>query len=217
MPIKINLLAEEQVAEELRRKDPLKRAIVIAGVLVALVIGYAGMSIVRTKGMVAQAESAEAAYDEIKAKEFALRDLRAFSGQLERNLDSLNRLATNRFLMAPVLNELQYCVLDGIRLTQFQMVQNYSYVEAIKARDDIGQKAVPPKSIEHKLFRIEAEDTNEKFNEFMARIGQRFEGQLRKREGVSLQSRSDPIDKGDGKPFRAIVIECRYPDITREP
>lgn len=217
MPIKINLLAEEQVAEELRRKDPLKRAIVIAAGVVALVIIYAGMSIVRTKGVASEAERAEKAYDDIKGKEFELKDLRALAGKYERNLSLLHRLTTNRFLLAPVLNELQYCMLDGVRLTQFQMVQTYSYVEAIKAREDIGQKAVPPKSIEHKLFRMEAQDTEEKFNEFMAKISQRFEGQLRKREGVSLQSRSDPIVKGGEKPFRAIVIECRYPDITREP
>ena len=38
MPIRINLLAEAQAAEELRRKNPVKRGIWIGGFLVLVVI-----------------------------------------------------------------------------------------------------------------------------------------------------------------------------------
>ncbi len=40
MPIKINLLAEAQHAEDLRRRDPVKRGIWISGFLVFLVLLY---------------------------------------------------------------------------------------------------------------------------------------------------------------------------------
>jgi len=38
MPIRINLLAEAQAAEEMRRKDPVKRAIWIGGFVVFLTL-----------------------------------------------------------------------------------------------------------------------------------------------------------------------------------
>ena len=38
MPIRINLLAEAQAAEEMRRKDPVKRAVWIGGFVIFLVL-----------------------------------------------------------------------------------------------------------------------------------------------------------------------------------
>ena len=40
MPIRINLLAEAQALEEMRRKDPVKRAALAAGALVCLALVY---------------------------------------------------------------------------------------------------------------------------------------------------------------------------------
>ena len=38
MPLRINLLAEAQAAEELRRRNPVKRALWIGGFIVALIL-----------------------------------------------------------------------------------------------------------------------------------------------------------------------------------
>ncbi len=35
MPIRLNLLAEAQAAEEMRRRDPVKRALWLAGLIIA--------------------------------------------------------------------------------------------------------------------------------------------------------------------------------------
>ena len=43
MPIHINLLAEAQAAEELRRRDPVKRAIFIGISLVIVALMWSGM------------------------------------------------------------------------------------------------------------------------------------------------------------------------------
>ena len=140
------------------------------------------------------------------------------TGRLEGNLASLHRLATNRFLWAPVLNELQYSVIDGIRFTQIDLEQRYQHIDGIPAREDIQQEAVPAKAIENILFRVQAEDRGEKFNDFIDVLAKRFEGKLKKREGVSLESRSDPVVSPDGSDsYRAIMIECKYPETTREP
>src|SRR5438552_16458737 len=42
MPIRINLLAEAQALEELRRRDPVKRAIWIAAAIGGIVLGWSG-------------------------------------------------------------------------------------------------------------------------------------------------------------------------------
>ena len=38
MPIRLNLLAEAQAAEEMRRRDPVKRALWVAALIVALML-----------------------------------------------------------------------------------------------------------------------------------------------------------------------------------
>ena len=40
MPIRLNLLAEAQAAEEARRRDPVKRAILAAAFLVAIMLAW---------------------------------------------------------------------------------------------------------------------------------------------------------------------------------
>src|SRR5580765_5785017 len=42
MPIRLNLLAEAQAAAEMRRRDPVKRAIMASVVLIALALGWSG-------------------------------------------------------------------------------------------------------------------------------------------------------------------------------
>jgi hypothetical protein len=54
MPIKINLLAEAQIAEDLRRSDPVKRAIFIGALLVALALVWS--SSLQLEAMIAKSE-----------------------------------------------------------------------------------------------------------------------------------------------------------------
>lgn len=42
MPIRLNLLAEAQAMEEMRRRDPVKRAIWVGSLLVAVALAWAG-------------------------------------------------------------------------------------------------------------------------------------------------------------------------------
>src|SRR5258705_11338657 len=54
MPIHINLLAESQALEEMRRRDPVKRAIWVASVLAGVILLWAGY--LQSKAMVAKRE-----------------------------------------------------------------------------------------------------------------------------------------------------------------
>ena len=63
-------------------------------------------------------------YESVQKEETELREIRAKSGELEDRLIALYRLATNRFMWAPVLDELQNCMIDGVYLTQLETTQS---------------------------------------------------------------------------------------------
>ncbi|MGC3957234.1 MAG: hypothetical protein QM813_04480 [Verrucomicrobiota bacterium] len=65
MPIRLNLLAEAQAAEELRRNDPVKRALWVSVLLIALVLVWA--SSLQLKLIVAKRNSAQSKPKSINA------------------------------------------------------------------------------------------------------------------------------------------------------
>lgn len=218
MPIRINLLAEERAADDLRRKDPLKRAIVIAAAVVGVVILFTAYNTFRVRASTQQADATREAYEQLAETELKLKEMRANTGSLENNLFALHRLATNRFLWAPVLNELQYCNLDGIKVTLFKSRQVYQHTDGVKLPPDANKPDIPPKAAELISFRIEAQDRGDVYERFVAEIGQRFDGKLKPNRGYYLDLLSEPIESPDGKDsYRAIAVECVYPETIRVP
>ena len=113
MPIRINLLAEAQAAEELRRKDPVKLAFYVAGFVVFLIalwamtlqfkIMAAGSDL---SGLGSKWKSIEPRYNEVvQRKRQAI--------EMEEKLAALGRMTTNRFLWANALNAFQQS-LNGL-------------------------------------------------------------------------------------------------------
>ncbi len=125
MPIRINLLAEGQAAEELRRKDPVKRGIWIAGFFVSLVllwllklqcdIWFDQKDLTRINSR----------WTEIKANYAAVTNNVMKTAEINRKLVALDQLTTNRFLWAPVLNALQKCVVNNVQVLRFRGDQVY--------------------------------------------------------------------------------------------
>jgi hypothetical protein len=116
------LLAESQAAEELRRRDPVKRAAYIAGFVVFLVVLWSGtlqMKIIATnsdlRGLSSQWDSISEGYN--KAVELQRGNI-----EVSQKLDGLNRLATNRFLWGTALNALQQ-TMDGVEQVQVLRVR----------------------------------------------------------------------------------------------
>src|SRR3954465_12616130 len=107
MPIRLNLLAEAQELEELRRRDPVKRAIAAGIVLVLLVLAYSSSLLFKTmmtKGDLSRLEgnlgSLTNEYRQILLSQNNL-------VETKQKIEALNRLAANRFLMGNLLNGLQ--------------------------------------------------------------------------------------------------------------
>src|SRR5687768_6525985 len=116
MPIRINLLAEQQAAEDARRKDPVKRTLVIGGALVVATICWTLMTFMQVKAKRSEFQNEEARFKELDEKAKAARTMQAEIGDLERRIVSLDRYSTNRTLWASMLDALQRAAVDPIRL-----------------------------------------------------------------------------------------------------
>src|SRR5262245_41310791 len=126
MPIRLNLLAEAQTAEDLRRRDPVKRLIWGASGIVIVVLIWS--SSLQLRAMMSKSElnriegqiaANTAQYNVVVANQKKL-------GEINHKLTALERLATNRFLQANVLNALQQATAEDIQLLRLRCEQTYS-------------------------------------------------------------------------------------------
>src|SRR5438270_929965 len=107
MPIQINLLAEAQACEELRRKDPVKRAVLAGAVLVALVLFWISslqFKIISSKG---QLKDLAGKWSSIEKSYQAAVEGKRKSIEVDAKLTALQQLKTNRFLWGAALNAFQ--------------------------------------------------------------------------------------------------------------
>lgn len=132
MPIKINLLADQIAAEELRRKDPVKRAILVSVLLVVLVLFYSLM--LQLKVAVARAEMGtyENRLNAVEETSKQVKADRLLSNEIERKIEALDRYSSNRFLWGSTLDALQRTLVPNIRISEIQADQKYTGVESKK-------------------------------------------------------------------------------------
>ncbi|MGN6641680.1 MAG: hypothetical protein ACTHKU_01620, partial [Verrucomicrobiota bacterium] len=132
MPIQINLLAEAQELEELRRRDPVKRFILGGAVVILSILVWSSSLLVesmRDRGEVARLES------EAKSRETVFKQLLQNQDSMvegKRKLAAFDRLATNRFLVGTLLNTLQKDTLDHVQLVRLKLEQTYVLVPEVQ-------------------------------------------------------------------------------------
>lgn len=223
MPIRINLLAEAQAAEELRRRDPVKRVIFCGALLVALMLVWS--SSLQLKAMLANKEVMDRQTEiGIRTNEFQ----RAQSDQkklaaVKDNLEALKTMADSRFLQGNLLNALQRVNVDGVRLIRIKVDQSYFYSPGAKAQKS-GDRVIPARldSVREKIvITLDARDAGanpgDQVNKFKGAVaeGAYFKSVLDKTNGVQLISLSAPQVGLDGKPYVLFTLECHLPEITR--
>src|SRR2546428_9334509 len=130
MPIRLNLLAEAQAAEEMRRRDPVKRALWVAALLVSLVLAWS--SWLQLKAMMAnqeltQVQAQMGAYT--NEYQQVLTNQRK-TDEIKQKLAALRQLSANRFLQASLLNALQQATVEDVQLIHFTTEQSYALTEA---------------------------------------------------------------------------------------
>jgi hypothetical protein len=223
MPIRINLLAEAQAAEDLRRRDPIKRVIFGGVLFVVLVLVW--WSWLQLRVMVANKDLSQVeaeiqshtnAYQVVLVSEKKI-------AEAKENLAALQQLTSSRFLQGNLLNALQHATVPGVQLMRLRVDQTFVATEATASKSDDthvtrGHAGTVTENI---LVSLDARDFSsnpgDQVNKFKDAIGNQpyFQAVLDKTNGVRLTNLSPPQIGPDGKPSVLFTLQCTYPDRTR--
>ena len=222
MPIRLNLLAEHQAEEDLRRRDPVKRALWVGTVGIGLLLLWAAFLQARLLNNHRKVRSLDSQFVQIGTEYSLVATNVNRIAEARKKLDALQTLATNRFLWAPHLNALQYVMVDDVQVVRLKTDQTFKITEGTKAVTNAAgvKPGQPPTSTEKVLFLVEAKDFSEEpgnqifpfqeainTNAFLRPILLKTE--LTGRSPVQTDPNTSP------KPFVQFTIECQYPERTR--
>ena len=223
MPIHINLLAEAQIAEDLRRRDPVKRAIFAGSLLVVLALVWSSslqLEVVINNSdlnqVQARIQSRTNEWQVVLDSQKKIADARA-------KLAALQQLSDARFLQGNFLNALQQVNVDGVQLAHLKVDQSYVNVPAVPSQTTDGRVILghPAKATEKIVLTLDARDMSaspgDQVNKFKAAIASQdyFKAILNNTNGVQLTSLASPQIGADGKAFVLFTLECDLPQQTR--
>jgi len=225
MPIRLNLLAEAQAAEDARRRDPVKRAIWLAALAIVLILVWS--SSLQLKAMLirsdlnrleGQISTHTNEYQVVLGNKNKVADI-------NQKLAALRELSAQRLLNGTLLNALQQTTADDVQLLRLRIDQDYTRFEGTKPRtnaNDVVIPGKPPTSTEKIQLTLEGADTSTNPGDGLNRYRERlaansyFQQMLVKTNGISLKSLAPPgIFPVNGKRGVTFILECRYPDHTR--
>jgi hypothetical protein len=223
MPIKINLLAEAKIAEDLRRRDPVKRAILGGVFFIVLALVWSSsiqLEILREKNSAAQTEAGINANSE--AYQQAL-DCQKKITEAKNRLASLQKLTQARFLQGNFLNALQQLNTDGVRLTQVRLDQSYFAVPATPSTTNNNHimPGRPATTTEKIVMTLTARDSSaslgDQVNKFKDAVSSQayFKEILIQTNGVLLTSLSGAQTDQTGHPYVAFTLESTFSEKTR--
>jgi hypothetical protein len=220
MPIRLNLLAEAQATEDLRRRDPAKRVLWAAGLLVASMLVWS--SSLFLKGVLAKKDlgAVEIQMNTRTNQYQHVLDSQKKAAEIKMKLGALHQLATNRFLNGTLLNALQQTAAEDVQLVHLKVEQ--IYVEEAKPRTEAGKAPAKPASVTEKIIvTLDGKDlspSGEEYNKFKDALANNpyFRGALGKTNAVILKSFLPAAASPDpGKNFVQFTFECRYAEKTR--
>ena len=126
MPIRINLLAEEQAAEEMRRKDPIKRVIFAGILLTALMFVWIGLTYMKATAARSELANLESRLDRIDTQAASIKSNQSLIADIDSRIEALDEYASSRFFSANFLNALQQAAVPNLRLVEVRTVHNYT-------------------------------------------------------------------------------------------
>jgi hypothetical protein len=220
MPIRINLLAEAQIAEDLRRRDPVKRAIFVGAFL--LVLSLAWSSSLQLGVMICKRDLArlQSTIEELTGEWQTVLVSQRKVYETRAELESLQQLAGSRFLQGNFMNALQQLNLNGVQLMRVRLDQSFVKSEAIpnKTNDNHAVNGHPVMVTEKIHVTLDAQDSSanpgDQINKFKDAIASQpcFKSYLDATNGVHLVGLS-PVQKGleDNKPFVLFTVAWDLP------
>ncbi|MGA2248070.1 MAG: hypothetical protein ABSH48_24055 [Verrucomicrobiota bacterium] len=218
MPIRINLLSEVLAEEDLRRRDPVKRAIYAGAFLVALSLVYWSSIWL---GYVVENQKLSSVEAGIQActNDFALvkANLKKID-DIQAQMKALDQLSAARFLQGNLLNALQQTYVPNVQLTHLKVDQTYATTPGVPAKPGVSPGR-PASSTEHVTFTMDARD----FSPNPGDQVQHFKDALLKQDyfdgymgtnGIRLAGLSPLQSPPEGKPYVMFSLECRFADRT---
>lgn len=223
MPIRINLLAEAKIAEELRRRDPVKRAIFFGVLLVVFTLLWSSsiqLEVIISKKDLTRVQTdiitRTNEYQSVLVSQRKVANIRA-------KLESLQHLSDARLLHGNYLNALQLVTIDGVQLVRIRL--NQSYVEIPGAANQTNNNHVilgrPSTTAEKIVLALDARDFSanpgdavDKFKESIASQGY-FKTMLNQTNGVKLITLSPPQSGPDGHTYVLFNLECYFSQKTQ--
>jgi hypothetical protein len=173
MPIRINLLAEAQAAEESRRKNPVKRGIWLGSFLVSLMLLWIVNLQLGIHFEQKNYNSMNAEWQTQITNYSIVTNEDAKIGEIGRKLAQLECLSTNRFLWGPVLNALQQTTIDQVQVTQIKCTQLVGHEDAHDAGVGTNVQHLKAGMVEKISLSITAKDLKpdaKSYNEFKKRL-----------------------------------------------
>jgi hypothetical protein len=223
MPIHINLLAEAQIVEDLRRRDPVKRAIFAGAFFVALALVWS--SSLQLEAMIAK-EDLSQVQAEIQTRTNDWQNVLANQkkvSEAQAKLAALQQLSSARFLQGNFLNALQQLSLSGVQLTRVRLDQSYFNAGGSPNQTENNHTTLshPATATEKIVVSLDARDFSanpgDQVDKFKVALASQafFKAILSKTNGVQLTSLSPPQNGPDGKPYVLFTLECDLPEQTR--
>ena len=221
MPIRINLLAEAQAAEELRRRDPVKRAIFVGAFLVALSLVWFS-SIWLTSMLANQKLNQIKAEIQTHANEFTqVQNNEKRIEEIQKRMEALDQLNAARFLQGNLMNALQQTYVPNVQLNRLRIDQSYAST-AVPAKTNNAGVAVarPPVITERLVMSLDAKDFSpnpgDQVNHFKNALLRQefFKPVINPTNGIRLSSLSALQTPPDSKPYVMFTLECRFLDKT---
>ena len=197
MAIRINLLAEAQAAEEMRRKDPVKRAIWIGGFAIFLVLLCSATLQFKIIVAKSEASSLNGSWKQIEKQVKDVSDHRVRTRELTQKLAALDQFTTNRMLWATALDALQRTPVEGVELVRIQTQQTFTQHDGAPAVE--GKTALKhATATERVVLTLEGRDYSAQAGSQVPRFKQAlatapyFEAALQKSNTIQLTSQTAP-------------------------
>ena len=222
MPIRINLLAEALEEEDMRRRDPVKRAIYVGVLLVVMALVWWSSTLVEfmlTRSgfnqVQAEIQSRTNEYSTVQISQKKIDDAR-------NRLNLLQKYSDARFLQGTLLNAVQQVYVPNVSMISMRLEQSYTLSAGVPNKtNDFGiVPGHPPTSTERKMLTIQERDFSnnpgEQVNVFKNKLGGQayFGTNLSSPNGLKLASLSPPQIANDAKPYVLFSLECRFIDKT---
>lgn len=198
MAIRINLLAEAQAAEEMRRKDPVKRAIWIGGFAVFVVLLCSATLQFKIIVAKSEASSLNGSWKQIEKQVKDVTDHRARTHELTKKLAALDQFTTNRMLWATALDALQRTPVDGVELVRIQTQQTFTQTDPPRPPDNSTAPIKLSTATEHVVLTVEGRDYSAQAGSQVPRFRQSlasspyFAAVLQKNNTIQLTSQTAP-------------------------